>query len=121
MRDYRLDFVAAGSTGIARPTGRLDVETAGAFKKRFLAAAERSGLRDFVVDMAGVEYVDSSGLGVLIACQKWAGGHGGEVRLARLQSPVRIVFEITKAHRVFDIFDDVDAAARGFRPGSSSA
>lgn len=63
-----------------------------------------------VVDMAGVTYIDSSGLAVLIEAMQNVSAYGGKFALAALQDGVRPIFEIARLDQVFRIFPDVDAA-----------
>lgn len=61
-------------------------------------------------------HIDSSGLGLLVRALQKARAAGGEVRLACLQAHPRIVFDITKVFRVFEIFDTVEEARKAFAP-----
>jgi anti-sigma B factor antagonist len=63
-----------------------------------------------VVDLAGVTYVDSSGLAVLIEGMQKVEEYGGRFALTGLQENVRSIFEIARLDQVFRIFPDVDAA-----------
>ncbi len=69
-------------------------------------------VQTIVVDLAAVGFVDSSGLGLLVALLKWTGERGGDVKIANLLKTVRLVFEITRTHKVFEIYDSVDEALR---------
>jgi len=107
------DFSAIEQTGVLTLTGDLNAvhvdEVRQKFKDWYLANAS---LKDVVVDMAQVSMVDSAGLGVLIALLKQVGERGGDLRLANIQKRVRMVFEITRTHRIFGIFDSVEEAVR---------
>jgi len=63
-----------------------------------------------IVDLARVNYIDSSGLAVLIEGMQNVQQYGGKFALAGLQEHVRTVFEIARLDQVFQIFPDVDAA-----------
>ena len=67
-----------------------------------------------VLDLSQMSHIDSSGLGVLVQLLQRANTRGGTVKLAALQAHPRIVFDITKVYRVFEIFDTVDAALASF-------
>ena len=69
---------------------------------------------NFVFDMAGCEFIDSTGLGTIVACLKSASQGGGDIHIANLQDKPRMVFDITRAHKIFHIFDDLDAAVMSF-------
>ena len=63
-----------------------------------------------VVDLSRVNYIDSSGLAVLIEGMQNVEGYGGKFFLAGLQENVRPIFEIARLDQVFIIFPHVDAA-----------
>jgi anti-sigma B factor antagonist len=65
-----------------------------------------------VLDMAGVKFVDSSGLGALISCLRQVNGRRGDFRLCEMSRTVRALFELMRMHRVFNIHDTrADAVA----------
>lgn len=63
-----------------------------------------------VFDLSKMAHIDSSGLGVLVQFQKRANAEGIAVRLAGLLPHPRLVFDITKVYRVFEISETVDLA-----------
>ena len=73
-----------------------------------------AGLPDtqsIVVDLENIEFLDSSGLGVLVGIARKKKTSNAVVKLARMNERVKKVFEITQAYTLFDIYDDVSAAA----------
>lgn len=67
-----------------------------------------------VLDMAGVSFVDSSGLGALISCLRQLNGRRGDFRLCEMSRSVRALFELMRMHRVFTIHDTRAEAVRSF-------
>jgi anti-sigma B factor antagonist len=67
-----------------------------------------------IIDLGEVEYVDSAGLGALIAARASALHQGAELKLANLTKSLRDQLTITKLVTVFEVFDSVDAAAKSF-------
>ena len=67
-----------------------------------------------VLDLAGVRFIDSAGLGELVAWKKRAAELGGDVRLCRVPPRVQDVFELTLLTRVFRIFDSEAEAVASF-------
>ncbi|RME81921.1 MAG: anti-sigma factor antagonist [Caldilineae bacterium] len=67
-----------------------------------------------VLDMAQVTFIDSSGLGILVGLNRRLIRNGGELRLARPTRSVATVFEITRLHRFFEIYDTVEEAVTSF-------
>lgn len=60
--------------------------------------------KDIVCDLQHVQFVDSSGLGVLISCQKRQRSIGGSFRLCGLTQTVQTLFDLMRMERVFEIF-----------------
>ena len=73
-----------------------------------------SGTKDLLVDLKEVRFIDSSGLGVLVSGFKNAATHQGSIKLCSLQAQVKSMFELTRLHRVFDIYQTVDEALESY-------
>ena len=67
-----------------------------------------------VLDMSAMKFVDSSGLGALIACLRDANSRKGDLRLSAMARPVRALFELMRMHRVFCIHETTEAAIASF-------
>ena len=65
-------------------------------------------------DLSQMAHIDSSGLGVLVYILQKCRAAGGTCRLACLQSHPKIVFDITKVVRVFEIYDTLADAEKAF-------
>lgn len=73
-----------------------------------------SGTKDLLVDLKEVRFIDSSGLGVLVSGFKNASTRQGTLKLSALQTQVKSMFELTRLHRVFDIYQTVDEALESY-------
>jgi anti-sigma B factor antagonist len=62
-----------------------------------------------VLDLSGVEFVDSSGLGAIVSCLKRLGPRGS-LAIAGAQGSVQRLFTLTRMDRVFPLHETVDAA-----------
>jgi anti-sigma B factor antagonist len=89
--------------------GEVDVYTAPRLRERLVELVSQ-GHRQLVVDLEGVEFLDSTGLGVLVGGLKRVRSHDGDLGLVCTQSRILKVFEITGLTKVFSIYDSVDAA-----------
>jgi anti-sigma B factor antagonist len=67
-----------------------------------------------VLDLSGVKFVDSSGLGALISCLRQQNGRKGDFRLCEMSRTVRALFELMRMHRVFNIFESRTDAVASF-------
>ncbi len=97
--------------------GELDVASAPKLRQELVrAVAEADGPPRIVVDLAGVDFLDSTGLGVLLGGLKRARAQNGVMALARAEAQVRKVFEITRVIEILPIHDDLDAAIASVQP-----
>lgn len=71
--------------------------------------------KEILFDLSKMVHIDSSGLGALVTILQRVNAGGGVIKLACLQSRPRIVFDITKIYRVFDIYDTVEDALASFK------
>jgi anti-sigma B factor antagonist len=98
---------------VVAPSGRLDVAGAPALKAA-IGDAVKSGPSRLVIDMEGVSFVDSTGLGSVIAALKLVRGSKGDLRLAAPNQQVRVVLELTTLDRVFAYYPTVEDALTDF-------
>jgi anti-sigma B factor antagonist len=73
-----------------------------------------SGSRRIVLNMADVSYMDSSGLGELIAAHTTVTTAGGEMKLLNLAKRVHDLLKLTKLYTVFETFEDEASAVASF-------
>lgn len=95
--------------------GEIDVHSGPSLREHLLRALA-NGEHDLVVDLAGVSFLDSSGLGVLVTAHKRARAAGGLLRLASCQPAVATIFQITALDRAFSIHPSVEDAIEAPRP-----
>jgi anti-sigma B factor antagonist len=98
---------------VVAPTGRLDVAGAPALKDA-IGEVLKNGTPRVVLDMEGISFVDSTGLGSVIAALKQIRSSQGDLRLAAPNQQVRVVLELTTLDRVFPYYSTVEEALTGF-------
>lgn len=98
---------------VLAPQGRFDMVSAPAVKARIDELAVGGDVR-IVIDLQGVGFMDSSGLGALIGGLKTARQAGGDVRIAHPGEQVRAVLRLTNLDRILAPYDTVDEASRGW-------
>lgn len=84
--------------------------------KEYIMKLIERGERKVLLNMAGVPYMDSSGLGEIVRCYtalKRSPG-GGELKLMNLTKRLQDLLTITKLISVFDVYDDEDTAIKSF-------
>lgn len=74
--------------------------------------------KQMVINLGGVSYIDSGGLGMLVGLYTSARAMGGNVKLANLTHRVGELLQVTKLLTVFEVFDDEYQAARSFQKGA---
>jgi anti-sigma B factor antagonist len=107
-----------GKTLVLRPElTRLDANVAITFKEK-VGQVITEGEKRLVLDLGRIEFVDSSGLGALVALLKRL-GNDGTLALVGLRPPVQRLLALTRLDRVFRVADTVESAERalaGERP-----
>jgi anti-sigma B factor antagonist len=73
------------------------------------------GYKNILLDLEGVSYIDSAGLGELVSCNALVDGHGGDVKLVHLQKKIKGLLQITKLITIFETFEDENEAIRSFK------
>jgi anti-anti-sigma factor len=73
-----------------------------------------AGGRKVIVDLSGVTYIDSAGVGMLVAESQRVAAQGGSMRLAHLTARSHHLLAMLKLKMMFEIYDDVDGAVRSF-------
>lgn len=95
-------------------SGEVDVHTAPRLKQQMVSLLE-DGVTSLIVDLGGVDYLDSTALGVLIGGLKRIRERKGDMVLVCPGARVRRVFEITGLDRIFGIYSNDDEACRALR------
>ena len=100
---------ADGGAHIIRVRGEIHVSTAPEFTQRLTSAIE-SGKTAIVLDMSGVEFIDSTGLSVLLNGLRLVTQMHGRMAIVCTNPTVLRLFQITSLDETFDIFEDRQAA-----------
>lgn len=101
--------------GVIQVSHTLTAATVDTFREQLTSwQAAEPDVKNFVIDLKQVDFMDSAGLGTLIAVLKRITERGGDMKIACLQKKPRMVFEITRAYKVFEIYDTVDEALGKF-------
>lgn len=93
----------SGAAIVAIPYEHLDAGNVAAFKRQIAETLEDR--RRVIFDFSLVEFIDSSGLGAIVSALRQINSMGGEMTVCSLQKPVRALFELTRMHRILDIYN----------------
>ena len=115
MEDTKLEF-KVDKTGdvtiVTIPGDNLDTSNAGQFKTSIAPIIDVN--KKVAFDLTNLEFVDSSGLGAILSCLRLLNHSGGDLKLCQMQKPVRVLFELVRMHRVFDIYESREDAVTAF-------
>ena len=104
----------SGDVTILTLSGQLVLDDGDlAFRKRIHELVDRGRIK-IVLDLAGVTYIDSAGVGMLAAKQKTLLGRGGDLKLLNLTTRGQRVFGIAKLLLLFETFDDEAMAVKSY-------
>lgn len=91
--------------------GEVDVYTSIDLKKEMTKLVE-SDQKRIIIDLENVNYMDSSGLGVLVALLKELKKVGGELKLICLPVSVKKIFDLTRLTKFFNIYNNLEDATK---------
>jgi anti-sigma B factor antagonist len=104
----------AGDATVLVLTGQLTIDDGDlAFRKKVHELVENGQVK-LVVDLSGVEYIDSSGIGMLVAKVNTVRQKQGDIKLVRLTRPTQSLLAMLKLAMVFETFDDEESAVRRY-------
>lgn len=98
-----IEVMQLGQATVVAPKGDLDMAVADQMKRALTELIDTRQSR-LVLDLGNVGYIDSSGLGALVASMKHARGMGGDIKICALQSDVRAIFEMTRLIKVMEAY-----------------
>jgi anti-sigma B factor antagonist len=107
--DLSITSEACGGATVVHVSGEIDVYTAPALREH-LDEHISAGRHHLVVDLGGVSFMASTGLGVLVGRLKLVRAANGTMRLVCSSERILSVFSITGLDKVFQIFPSVDDA-----------
>lgn len=117
MEQLRAFYRVTQGHVLVRLSGSLTMLTMDNFKRSVLEAADSSGIWRFVVDLNGVELIDSNGLGALVSASKLALANGGYVRLLNTRRGFQETLRVTRLEQMFPRFQNLDEALGKTSPG----
>jgi anti-sigma B factor antagonist len=97
-----LDITILNNQVKVKLSGEIYVEEATQIRDKLLQYIDK-GHTKFLIDLALVKFIDSSGLGVLVAVQKRALQKDGGVIIKGLSGTIKELFELTRLTKVFEI------------------
>lgn len=102
-----------GKILIVRVEGSLDAKAAPVFQKR-LRKEIGGGAQNVVINLSGIDYIASAGMGVLIEFNQQVGESGGRVKLSAISDKVKKIFRLLGFERLFEIYSNDREAIGSF-------
>ncbi|MBN2226342.1 MAG: STAS domain-containing protein [candidate division Zixibacteria bacterium] len=109
LNDYERDGIA-----VLEPRGKIMGGPDATILHEKLHECIEKGQKKVIIDLARVEWMNSTGLGILISGLTTLRNNGGELKLANVTDKIQSLLTITKLVTVFEAFDSVDEAVSSF-------
>lgn len=106
MTEYPITTTPSGAVVIAA-RGRLDAVSAPILREQLRASVQSGNIR-LIVDLSGVDLIDSAGLSALISGLKAARQAGGSLHILHPSKQVRSILKLTNLHRVLEPYEPAD-------------
>jgi anti-sigma B factor antagonist len=103
-----------GDVTVVDAVGRLTLGDGGTRLRDLIHVLANSGQRRYLLNFAGVDFIDSYGIGELARCYATVRRVGGEMKLARLNKKVHDTLQITNLDTLFEIHSEEKAAVQAF-------
>jgi anti-sigma B factor antagonist len=104
-----------GKITVVDMSGRITLGDGSALLRKTIRQLLDDQRTAILLNLADVDYIDSSGIGELVSGYTAVTNRGGELKLLHLTKKVHDLLQITKLFTVFEVFSDERVAARSFR------
>jgi anti-sigma B factor antagonist len=111
----KIDERAAGSVKILDISGQIKFTQGDEMLKDKIHSVVHQGNKKILVNLGGVDYVDSAGLGELVGAYTTVAKAGGSMKLLNVTKKMRDLLSITKLLTVFETFDNEQEAVNSFK------
>ena len=115
MAELNIRERQAGDVTILDLEGRITIGDGNVSLRNAIRRLIQEGKKKILLNLAGVSYVDSSGIGELVSSYTTIGREKGQLKLLNLTQKIRDLLTITKLLTVFDTYDDEAAALNSFK------
>lgn len=115
MAELELNQRQAGDVSILDLSGEVRIGDSSTALRGAIRSLVAGGNNKILLNLAGVKYIDSSGIGELIANYTTVGRGGGQLKLLNLTDKVQDLLVITKLLTVFDVYESESEALSSFK------
>jgi len=104
-----------GDVAVVDFSGKITLGEGSATLRKLVRELVENGRRKILLNLADVDYIDSSGIGELVGAYTTVRSASGELKLVYLTKRVRDIIQITRLFTVFDVQPDEASAVRSFQ------
>lgn len=108
-----LQVTSFDNVTVMKMAGRIDSHSVQRLRQQ-LALSTNGQAKNIILDLAGVDFIDSSGLAAIVHGMKQCRAGGGDLRLCKPPQAVRMVLELTRLDKALDIFPNQESALLSF-------
>lgn len=98
---------------IVRVNGEITFSTSGDLRKKLLELVDK-GSKKIILNIGGVDYIDSSGMATMVEILQKIKSEGGHLVLCKVKDKVKDILEMVKLRDLFEMFDTEEEAIEGF-------
>ena len=110
----QIDERTVGSVKVLDLAGQVTFTQGDTILKDKIHSLINQGHKNIIVNLGNVSYLDSSGLGHLVAAYTTVANSGGKLKLINLTKKLQTLMTMTKLLTVFDVFDSEQEAVKSF-------
>jgi len=110
-----------GDISVVDVRGRITVGEGNIMLRQVVAGLMERGNKRVLLNLQGVEYVDSAGLGELVRTHTTLQREGGQLKMVNVNQRVQELLKATSLHKVFDVQKDEASAVQSFEPLAAGA
>src|SRR5947207_7153023 len=115
MAELNIRERQAGDVTVLDMDGRITIGEGSIALRSAIRRLIEEGKKKILLNLAGVGYVDSSGIGELVSSYTTINREGGQLKLLKLTQKIKDLLTITKLLTVFDVYDDEAEALNSFK------
>ena len=115
MAELNIRERQAGDVTILDLEGRITIGDGNVSLRNAIRRLIQEGKKKILLNLAGVGYVDSSGIGELVSSYTTIGREKGQLKLLNLTQKIQDLLAITKLLTVFDVYEDEQTALNSFK------
>ncbi|HYY96315.1 MAG TPA: STAS domain-containing protein [Pyrinomonadaceae bacterium] len=115
MSELNIRERQAGDVTILDLEGKITIGEGSVSLRTAIRRLIEEGKKKILLNLAGVGYVDSSGIGELVSSYTTINREGGQLKLLKLTQKIKDLLTITKLLTVFDVYDDESEALNSFK------